>query len=115
MLCPRMHTKTNAEEAAKDGRNGGETLALPQPTPALHMNRKIVIAQSEPVLAAERRERLHERPRFVLSAPTELRIVEASQRVHQGVGVGRDMKPEMFEIIADIGDDDEIVGLHDPA
>src|ERR1700722_8435546 len=79
------------------------------------MNRKVAIAKAKPILAAKRRERFHERPCFVLPAPAELRIVEAGERVHQRVGVGRDMQAEMLEIIADIGDDDEILRLRDPA
>src|ERR1700677_3787221 len=58
----RQHTGTDAEAAAKGGCDGGEALALPQPTRALNMNRKVAIAKAEPVLAAERGERFHERP-----------------------------------------------------
>ena len=79
------------------------------------MNREVAIAEAEPILAAERRERFHERPGLVLPAPSELRVVEASKRVHQRVGVRRDMQAEMLEIIADIGDDKQIVRRHDPA
>ena len=105
----RQHAGTDAEAAAEVGGDGGETLALPQPTGALDMNRKVAIAKAKPVLAAERGERFHERPRLVLPAPAELRIVEAGERVHQRVGVRRDMQAEMLEIIADIGDDKQIV------
>ncbi len=102
----RQHAGADAEAAAKVGGDGGETLALPQPASALQMNRQVAIAEAEPVLAAERGQRLHERPGLVLPAPTELRIVEAGERVHQRVGVGRDVQAEMLEIVADIGDDD---------
>src|SRR5579871_664044 len=88
---------------------------MSQPTGALDMNRKIAVAKAEPVLAAERGKGLHERPGFVLPAPTEFCIVEAGKRVHERVGVRRDMQAEMLEIIANIGDDDEIFGLDDPA
>ena len=79
------------------------------------MNREVAIAEAEPILAAERRERLHERPGLVSPTPSELRVVEAGKRVHQCVGVRRDMQAEMLEIIADIGDDEQIVLPHDPA
>src|SRR5271168_4386777 len=79
------------------------------------MNREIAIAKAKPVLASERGERFHERPRFVLPTPTELRVVETRERVHQRVRVGRDMQAEMLEIIADVGDDKQIVRLQDPA
>ena len=115
IVCRRQHAGTDAEAATEVGGDGGETLALPQPTGALDMNRKVAIAKAEPVLAAERRERFHERPRLVLAAPTEPRVVETGERVHQCVGVRRDMQAEMLEIIADIGDDEQIVRLQDPA
>ena len=111
----RQHAGTDAEAAAEVGGDGGKSLALPQPTGALDMNRQVAIAEAEPVLAAERRERLHERPGLVLPAPSELRVVEAGQRVHQRVGVRRDMQAEMLEIVADIGDDEQIVRRQDPA
>ena len=105
----RQHAGTDAEAAAEVGGDGGEGLARLEPARALEMNGKVAIAKAEPVLAAERGERLHERPRLVAPAPSELRVVEAGERVHQRVGVGRDMQAEMLEIVADIGDDDEIV------
>ena len=64
-----------------------EELSLPQPSGALDMNREIAIAKPEPILAAKRRESFHERPGLVAPAPSELRIVEAGERVHQHVGV----------------------------
>ena len=88
-------------------------LACLEPTRALDMNREIAIAETKPILAAERGKRLHERPGLVPPAPSELRVVEAGQRVHQRVGVRRDMQAEMLEIIADIGDDKQILRLND--
>src|ERR1700720_4998592 len=79
------------------------------------MNRQVAIAQAEPILAAERRERFHERPSLVVSPPSELRVVEASKRVHQRVGVWRDMQAEMLEIITDVGHAKQIVRRQDPA
>ena len=73
------------------------------------MNREVAVAKAEPILAAERGQRFHERPRLVLPPPSQLRVVEAGKRVHQRVGVRRDMQPEMLEIVADIGHDEEIV------
>ena len=109
IICRRQHSGTDAEAAAEVGGDGGESLALPQPTGALDMNRQVAIAKAEPILAAERRERFHERPGLVPPTPSQLRVVEASKRVHQRVGVRRDMQAEMLEIIADIGDDEQIV------
>ncbi len=105
----RQHAGTDAEAAAEVGGDGGESLAPPQPTGALDMDRQVAIAEAEPILAAERGQRFHERPGLVLPAPSQLRVVEAGKRVHQGVGVRRDMQAEMLEIVADIGDDKQIV------
>src|SRR6516162_11433526 len=115
IICRRQHTGTDAESAAEVGGDGRETLAPPQPNCALDMNRQVAIAKPEPILAAERRERFHERPGLVPPTPSELRIVEARKRVHQRVDVRRDMQAEMLEIIADIGHDEQIVPRHDPA
>src|SRR6185437_13418570 len=86
---------TDAEAAAEVGGDGGEGLASLEPAGALDMNSEVPVAKAEPVLAAERGERLHERPRLVAPAPSELGVVEAGQRVHQRVGVRRDMEAEM--------------------
>jgi hypothetical protein len=76
IVCRRQHAGTDAEAATEVGRDGGETLALPQPAGALDMNRKVAIAKAEPVLAAERFQRFHESPRFVVPTPAELRVLE---------------------------------------
>ena len=55
------------------------------------------------------RQRFHERPGLVVAAPAELRVVEAGKRVHQRVDVRRDRQAEMLEIVAGIGDDEQIV------
>ena len=115
IICRRQHAGTDAEAATEVGGDGGQSLAPPQPTRALDMNREVAIAKAEPILAAERRERFHERPGLVLPTPSQLRVVEAGERVHQRVGVRRDMQAEMLEIIADIGHDKQIVRRHDPA
>ena len=79
------------------------------------MNRQVAIAEAEPIVAAERRERFHERPGLVSPTPSQLRVVEAGERVHQRVGIRRDMQAEMLEIVADIGHDEQIVRRQDPA
>ena len=79
------------------------------------MDRQIAVSKAEPIFAAERGQRFHERPRLVAPAPSQLLVVEAGERVHQRVGIGRDMQAQVLEIIADIGHDHEIVRRHDPA
>ena len=79
-----------------------EALAGAQPAGALDMGREILVAELEPGLAAERRQRLHEVPGLAGAAPAGLGIVEPGERVHDGVEVGRDVEAEMLEIIAGI-------------
>jgi len=79
------------------------------------MNGQVAIAKAEPIGAAERRERFHERPGLVSPTPSQLRVVEAGERVHQRVGIRRDMQAEMLEIVADIGHDEQIFRRQDPA
>ena len=55
---------------------------------ALHMHSEIAVAELEPRLAAERLQRLHEGPGLIFAAPSRRRIVEARQRIHQGVDIG---------------------------
>ena len=74
------------------------------------MHREITIAEPEPGLAAECAERLHERPGLVAPTPTEQRVVESRQGVHDRVEIGRDTEAKMLEIIAGVADDQQILG-----
>ena len=85
-------------------------LAGREPPRALDMGGEIAVAELEPGLAAERRERRHEGPGLVAPAPAALRIVETGERVHQRVDVGRDRQAEMLEVVAGVGDHDEFAG-----
>src|SRR6516164_3896124 len=98
MVRGRQYTWTDAESATEVSGDRGQSLTPPQPTCALDVNRQIAVAKAEPILAADRRERFHERPGLVLPAPSQLLVVETSKRVHQRVGVRRDMQAEMIEI-----------------
>ena len=77
------------------------------------MGGKIAVAEPEPGLAAEGTERIHERPCFAGDAPAGLRIGDARERVNDRVDVWTDMQTEMFEIVADIDDDSQILGRQD--
>ena len=79
------------------------------------MKRQVAIAKAEPILAAERGQRFHERPGFVCRPQPSFALSRPGERVHQRVGIRRDMQAEMLEIVADIGDDKKIVRLDDPA
>ena len=52
----------------------------------------------------------HERPGLVAPAPALLGVVEAGQHVGQRVDVGADLQAEMLEVVAGVGDDQQLVG-----
>src|SRR5262249_31073966 len=82
---------------------------------ALDVGGEIAVAELKPGLAAERRERRHEGPGFLAPAPALLGVAHPRERVHERVEVGRDRKPEMLEIVAGVGDDDQLLRRQDPA
>ena len=102
------HPRGNSQAMAEVCGDGGQGFARRAPSRTLDMGGEIAVAQRKPSLAAERRERSHERPCLVAPAPAALRVVEAGQRVHDGVEIGRDGEPKMLEIIAGIDDHHEI-------
>ncbi len=74
------------------------------------MQREIAIAEPKPVIAAERADAVHERPRLVTPAPAGYGIVETSENIGQRVDVGRDAQSKMLEIVAGVGDHEQLVG-----
>ena len=79
------------------------------------MQREIAIAEPKPVLAAERADAVHERPRLVTPAPAGDGIVDARERIGQRVDIGRDAQSKMLEIVAGVGDHEQFVGRQDAA
>src|SRR5947207_14926598 len=75
VVAHRHHAGTDAEAPANVGGHLGQCLPRAQPTGALDMQGEIAIAESEPVLAAEYADTVHERPRLVAPAPARGRIV----------------------------------------
>src|SRR6202165_2843656 len=88
----------------------GQCLPQAQATGALDMQREIAIAEPKPVLAAERADAVHERPRLVTPAPAGDGIVETRENIGQRVDVGRDAQSKMLEIVAGVGDHEQLVG-----
>src|SRR3954469_2594253 len=82
---------------------------------ALNMQREIAIAEPKPVLAAKRADAVHERPRLVTPAPAGGGIVDARENIGQRVNIGRDAKSQMLEIVAGVGDHEQLVGRQDAA
>src|SRR5437016_113100 len=80
---------------------------------ALDMRREIAVAEAEPGLAAQGFERRHKGPGLAAAPPAEFGVVVARERVEQRIEIRRDLKPEMHEIIARIGDDGQRVRRQD--
>src|SRR5262245_7148925 len=92
----RQQSASTSGPPAEVCSDGGKALALSQPARPLDMRSKVAIAELEPGLAAELLERRHEGPGLVTPAPAALAIVEAGERVHQRVEIGRDRQAEML-------------------
>src|ERR1700722_11542511 len=86
-----------------------------QATGALDMQREIAIAEPKPVLAAERTDAVHERPRLVTPAPAGNGIVDIREDIGQCVDIGRNAQSKMLEIVACIRDHEQFVGRQDAA
>ena len=63
---------------------------------------KVTVTERKPSFCAKRAKRAHKVPGFLRAAPTTLRIGEIGKRVEDSVEIGRDIEPEMFEIIPGI-------------
>src|ERR1700743_2862594 len=85
-------------------------LACMETARALDMGGEVAIAELKPGFAADLRQCFHEGPCFAFSPPAAFYIVEAAERVEQGIDVGRNMEAEMFEIVAGVGDDMQTSG-----
>jgi len=79
-----------------------------------HMKGEVLVAEPEPIVAAEPFHVLDEIPAFLRASPTPLLIAEVSERVKNGVDVGANPQAQMFEIITDVDDDRRRPGLGNP-
>ena len=79
------------------------------------MQREIAIAEPKPVLAAERTDAVHERPRLVTPTPAGHGIVNIREDIGQRVDIGRNAQSKMLEIVAGIRDHEQFVGRQDAA
>src|SRR3954452_11548910 len=81
VVAHRHHAGTDAEAPANVGGHLGQGLPQAQATGALDMQRQVAITEPKPVLAAERADTVHERPRLVTPAPAGGGIIDASESV----------------------------------
>jgi len=68
------------------------------------MEAEIAVAEREPVLTAERADRLARVPGLAAAPPAALLISEAGERVEDRVEIRRDMEPEHLDVVAHVAD-----------
>src|SRR5262249_15179537 len=68
------------------------------------MERKVSVADREPVLSAECTDGFERIPGLVAAPPPALRVGEARERVENRVEVGRDVEAEHLDVVADVAD-----------
>ena len=73
----------------------------------------VAVAEPEPGLAAELRDRLERLPRLAGAAPAALLVGEPRQRVEDAVEVGRDPQAQHLEVVRDVADDGDVVRIDD--
>src|SRR6185437_2546967 len=84
--------------------------AFAQKTCACRVHCKIAVAELEPVFTVEAGESLHEIPGFAGAAPSAFRVGDAAERIKNGVEIGRNVQPEMLEVVAGVDDDGQLFG-----
>ena len=95
----RARTPRRAAEVVSDR---AQAVARDQAAGALDVGGEIGVAEAEPGLAAELRERRHEGPGLAGPSPAGLRIGDARERVRDGIQIRRDAKAEMLEVVAGV-------------
>ena len=86
---------------------------LAQRLRAHEVQAEVSVAELEPRLAAEPGHDLHRLPRLVRAAPAALLVRDAGERVEDAVEVGRDVKAEHLDVVADVADHGHRRRLHD--
>ncbi len=108
-IAHRQHGKLHAERRRELLRDLRERRALAQPLGALDVHREIEIPEVEPGFSAELLHRPHELPRLAAASPAGFCVGFAGQRVNERVDVGRDVQAEVFEVVAGVDDERDLV------
>ena len=75
------------------------------------MEGEVAVAEEEPGLAAERRQRRHEGAALPRPPPAGLLVREPGEGVGERVEIGADFQAEMLEVVAGVGHDREAAGV----
>ena len=85
----------------------GQVEAGFEPLVAEEMEGEVLVAEAEPVLAAEAFHFGEDGPGFAGAAPAGVGVVDAGEAVEDGVDVGADGEAPVFEVVAGVDDDGE--------
>ena len=114
LFVARGHYPCVHPEATRDVHaDARPRLAVRESARAFDVQGEISVPEPKPGLAAEIRQRPHERPRFSGAPPAGLRVRNTGQRVEDGVGVGTDAQPQVVEVVSGVADHGERSGGKD--
>jgi hypothetical protein len=89
----------------------GQPRALAEGAGPLESDRQVAVAEVEPHVDPEVAQPVHHLEGVVAQAPAAL-VDEVGQPERHQVGIGRDVGAVDLDVIAGVGDDDQIVGAH---
>ena len=103
----RQHARRDAERPRQLRERLGQPRALAEPPRPLQADREVAVAEVEPDVLAERAQGVHHHEGVVAQAPAAL-VDAIGQPVEDEVGVGRDVAAVDLDVVAGVGDHDEI-------
>ena len=89
-------------------RDLGRSIAGPQAIGAPDVRGEIAVAEPEPLDLAQRLEPIHHGPALAAEAPSPDLVVQAGQRVRDGVVVRPDRQAVQLQVVAGVDDDRQI-------
>ena len=75
------------------------------------MKTEVTLAEPKPRRSSERLRSFERVPRLFCPTPAPFVVRQARERVQNAVEIGRDRKPEHFEIVADVHDRRNVRGI----
>ena len=88
-----------------------ERLSRTQRLRADEVEPQVEVAELEPGLAAEPADRLERAPGLLRAPPAALLVVQSGERVEDRVEIGRDVKPEHLDVVADVADHRDVTRI----